>query len=324
MISKPKRTINDDIMHKLSGAFSCLDGAYSNQTLRAYRADIKAFVSWCVANSRLPFPAQPETVAAFIGNEIKRCAPSTIRRRLAAIRKIHAVLNYPNPCSDEHVKLALRRALRAKDNRPHQAFPLNAELRDQLLNCFAKDAIGLRNRTLIALGYDTMARRSELVAMRIEDIQKSARGSGKILIRRSKNDPLGRGRFGIITPETMTMLEELIAILGTHEGYLFRSFMQSTFSTAPLHPQEVNRIIKKAARKAKLPTKHIQNLSGHSMRIGAAQDLMLRGLGLLPLMVAGGWKSSNVVMRYVENIDVDIIAEKLIYPPLTDFKLSQL
>jgi hypothetical protein len=41
-------------------------------------------------------------------------------------------------------------------------------------------------------------------------------------------------------------------------------------------------------------------------------------------MVAGGWKSSNVVMRYVENIDVDIIAEKLIYPPLTDFKLSQL
>ena len=300
-----------------------LEGAYSDQTLRAYRADIRAFVSWCMQNSWPAFPAPPEAVADFINQDIKRCAPSTIRRRLAAIRKIHAVLNYPNPCSGEHVKLALRRALRAKDNRPHQAFPINAELRDQLLNCFAKDAIGVRNRTLIALGYDTMARRSELVAMRIEDIQKSARGGGKILIRRSKNDPLGKGRYGIITPETMTMLEELIAILGTHEGYLFRSFLHSTFSAAPLHPQEVNRIIKKAAKNAKLPMKHIQNLSGHSMRIGAAQDMMLRGLGLLPLMVAGGWRSSNVVMRYVENIDIDLIAERLIHPPHTDFKISQ-
>lgn len=304
--------------------FQYLEGAYSDQTLRAYRADIKTFVSWCLANSRLPFPAQPQTIAEFIGHEITRCAPSTIRRSLAAIRKIHAVLNYPNPCCNEHVKLALRRALRARDNRPHQAFPINAELRDQLLNCFANDLIGLRNRALIALGYDTMARRSELVAMRIEDIQKSAKGSGKILIRRSKNDPLGKGRYGIITRETMAMIEELKAILGTHEGYLFRRFTHSAFSSTPLHPQEVNRIIKKAAKRAKLPIKYIQNLSGHSMRIGAAQDLMLRGLGLLPLMVAGGWKSSNVVSRYVENIDIDLIAEKLIYPSFKDFKLSQL
>jgi len=260
-------------------------------------------------NSWPAFPAPPEAVAEFINQDIKRCAPSTIRRRLAAIRKIHAVLKYPNPCCDEQVKLALRRASRTKDNRPHQAFPLNADLRDQLINSISKNEVGLRNRAMIALGYDTMARRSELVAMRIEDIHKSAKGSGKILIRRSKNDPLGKGRFGIITHETMVMLEELIAILGAHEGYLFRSLLHSNFSSEPLHPQEVNRIIKKAARSAKLPIKHIQNLSGHSMRVGAAQDMMLRGLGLLSLMVAGGWKSSNVVMRYVENIDIDLIAK---------------
>ena len=37
------------------------------------------------------------------------------------------------------------------------------------------------------------------------------------------------------------------------------------------------------------------------MRIGAAQDMMVAGFDALAIMQAGGWKSANVVLRYVEN-----------------------
>ena len=38
------------------------------------------------------------------------------------------------------------------------------------------------------------------------------------------------------------------------------------------------------------------------MRIGAAQDVMTADFDILAIMQAGGWKSSNVVARYVEHV----------------------
>jgi integrase/recombinase XerD len=37
------------------------------------------------------------------------------------------------------------------------------------------------------------------------------------------------------------------------------------------------------------------------MRIGAAQDMMVAGFDALAIMQAGGWKSANVVLWYVEH-----------------------
>ena len=42
-------------------------------------------------------------------------------------------------------------------------------------------------------------------------------------------------------------------------------------------------------------------LSGHSMHIGAAQDIMIAGLDHIAIMQAGVWKAVDVVARYVEN-----------------------
>jgi hypothetical protein len=71
-----------------------------------------------------------------------------------------------------------------------------------------------------------------------------------------------------------------------------------------MHEHSVGRILKIAAREAQLPTEVIQNISGHSMRVGAAQDMMLSGCDILPIMAAGGWKTINVVARYVEKADL--------------------
>jgi len=51
-------------------------------------------------------------------------------------------------------------------------------------------------------------------------------------------------------------------------------------------------------------------LSGHSMRIGAAQDMMVAGFDALAIMQAGGWKSANAVLRYVENASARELHER--------------
>jgi hypothetical protein len=40
------------------------------------------------------------------------------------------------------------------------------------------------------------------------------------------------------------------------------------------------------------------------MRVGAAQDMMVAGLDILPIMAAGGWKTTSVVARYIEDADL--------------------
>jgi hypothetical protein len=59
--------------------------------------------------------------------------------------------------------------------------------------------------------------------------------------------------------------------------------------------------VKQAAKRAKLEAEVISGLSGHSMRIGAAQDMMVAGLDHIAIMQAGGWTNIDIVARYVEN-----------------------
>ncbi|OZB12782.1 MAG: hypothetical protein B7X55_13925 [Rhodobacterales bacterium 34-62-10] len=44
----------------------------------------------------------------------------------------------------------------------------------------------------------------------------------------------------------------------------------------------------------------IAAFSGHSMRVGAAQDLLTKGFDTVAIMRAGGWKSVGVLARYLE------------------------
>ena len=84
------------------------------------------------------------------------------------------------------------------------------------------------------------------------------------------------------------------------------------------HPFTINRAIKPMANGAGLDHSIIIQLSGHSMRVGVAQDMMANGIGILPIMQAGGWRSMNIVGRYVQEASVtqNGIAQLFRRPPL--------
>jgi site-specific recombinase XerD len=286
-----------------------LAGAYAETTLRGYRSDFAIFERWCLASGFQPIPSEPETVAEFIAADAATSATSTLKRRLCAIRKVHRLLRLPSPVDDEEVAIALRRAMRSKRRRPKQALGLSAELRDRVIAaCPGDTLIGMRDRVIFAVGYDTLCRRTELVNLQLEDLARQPNGAGKILVRRAKNDPFGDGRWAYISPSAMAHLDLWLEASGVHDGLILRAVIRNAVQTRGVDPVAINRRLKAMAKAAQLDPASVSDLSGHSMRVGAAQDLMVAGRSLLQIMTAGGWTSANVVGRYVRDADLNVWA----------------
>jgi hypothetical protein len=54
-----------------------------------------------------------------------------------------------------------------------------------------------RERAMLCVAYETLARRGELVAFDAQDIEFLPNGTGQALIRRGKTDSEGQGRWRI-------------------------------------------------------------------------------------------------------------------------------
>lgn len=89
-----------------------------------------------------------------------------------------------------------------------------------------------------------------------------------------------------------------------NRGPLFRPHSRETVSAAALYPHSVTRLLKQRAAEAGLSPSVVTGLSGHSMRVGAAQNMAAAGIDLGAIMHAGGGKSPEMVMRYIEHMDV--------------------
>jgi integrase/recombinase XerD len=283
-----------------------LEGAYSDHTLRSYRSGFESFSAWCRRHRVSPLPAASETVAAYIRKEGIRLKPGTINARLCAIRKVHELCGFAEPTHHPDVDLAIRRIRRAQPSRPRQALGVTSELCDRLLAQCSDDLIGLRDKVLVSVGFDTLCRRSELVSISISDLTRSVEGRYSQLVRRAKNDPNGAGRIAHLSSRTSALVDRWLATIGKNAGPLLRPVYGSRASARNLQALTVSRVLKKLATKADVDVAKAELISGHSLRVGAAQQLALNGRGILQIMRAGGWRSTNVVARYVEHMDLDV------------------
>jgi integrase len=148
-----------------------------------------------------------------------------------------------------------------------------------------------------------MARRSELVALRVEDLSFNAdAGGGVALIRKIK---AGREESRYLSHEAVTQLRAWLAHTHIENGPMFRSFANSgQIGHTAMAPQEVARIIQRVGEllnsergPAALawPKDH---LAAHSTRIGAAHDLAARGIDLTSIMHSGGWNDPKMPRYY--------------------------
>lgn len=280
--------------------FKRLEGAYAPATLKSYLVDVRIFVDWCDARQICALPAQVETVCAFLEDQAAGLCPSTVRRRLYAIRKVHRLLHLADPTWDEEINIAIRRVRRSQFNRPRQAKGMTRDYLERCLAALPDMPWGLRDRAMLSLGYDLLTRRSELVALRTNDIELRGDGTLRALIRRSKADPFGMGRIAFSSRRSADLVGAWLAWRGNKIEPLFCGIYQGKPINRALGTTKVKLIIKEAIAAAGLPPEDISAFSGHSLRVGAAQDLLCAGFDTAAIMRAGGWKSVNVLGRYLE------------------------
>jgi integrase len=286
---------------------------YPANTQKAWRCDWAVFLGFCGLKDDCPLPAQPETVAAFVEHcKVLGRKPATVRRYLSTIAVAHRVAKLLNPCSDEAVALELKGLTNVLNARQRQARALGwAEIKT-FLETAGESLPASRERALLCVAYDTMARRAELVALDVGDLEFLADGTGRALIRRSKTDQAGEGDIAYLSRTTVRYLKLWLEAAEITEGAVFRRVIGRGTVTADyqgsgaigerLSVDAIAQAFKRVAKWIKMPAEEVAQVSGHSIRVGATQDLLALNIDLASVMQAGRWKTNRMPMRYGEHV----------------------
>ena len=281
------------------------EGAYSANTLRAQKADGAIFQSFCESRG-VPFlPADPKTIRAFIEAQVKvGKKPATLKRYVATIARVHIAAGLLNPCSSEAVRLGLKKMGRETSARQDQAHPLGWRDIKEFIDGAGESLRADRERAMLCLAYETLARRGELVALEVRDIDFHPNGTGQALIRRGKTDAEGQGRVAYLSRETVKWLKVWLERSGITERAVFRRLIGRDQVGGPLNPGSVAPIFKRVAQWIGMPARLVDRVSGHSTRVGATQDLAALDIDLAAITQAGGWKSTRMPLQYADKINV--------------------
>ncbi|WP_200214368.1 site-specific integrase [Micromonospora coerulea] len=331
-------------------ALDRLRRAKADSTLRAYRGDLRRMLVWAGAEKMIPADLTPtdrgpindalnaaafaallerygqlHTMAAEYVNHLAEegKAPSTIDRALAAVAVAHRSAGAGRLATDA-ARAVLRTYRRdsADDGRKvRKAKPLLVSNLRLMVDTLDLDRLaGLRNRSVLVLGFALGARRSEIAALDIEDLDFNEHGL-EVTIRRSKTDKDATGRkvhvpYGTNeqTCPVRTTRAWLAALgqRGVAGGALYRRIdKHGELGRAPhgrgsadgrITGQAVAIIIQRTALAAGLDA--ASTFSGHSLRRGFATEARRAGHDQIRIGRHGGWKDGSPTLAgYMEDVD---------------------
>jgi site-specific recombinase XerD len=277
--------------------------ALSPSTVKFYGIDLRIFSQWCESMELQTLPATPDTVARFLAQQTSSgIKPATLTRRLAAIRMAHEANGFANPTQHKGVKAVFKGIKREKGTAQDKKAPLTAERMTAMITHCPNTLTGLRDKALLLLGFAGAFRRSELVALMVNDIERTPEGI-KIKIRKSKTDQEGQGQVIAIPNGTnFRVVDVLTTWLNTAnitEGALFRSIKKGgALQPTALTSRSVANIVKQYAGLAGLT---VDDFSGHSLRAGFITSGAEAGADLFKLMEVSRHTHPKTVMGYVRN-----------------------
>jgi integrase len=223
---------------------------------------------------------------------------------VASIAAIHNLNSISDPTQHSDAKIEMRRMYRKLGRYAKQAYGINKDLLDKMVAATDNSLRGIRDKAILLVAYDSLCRRSELVSLEFEDVSIDEKDKGvKLKLRKNKTDPQGIGKNLYLSNKAQDALKEWIYKSKISSGKIFRAIASSHKIKSNLDASQIGRIYKKLAEKSNIDSNIIKNMSGHSTRIGAAQDLMVSGASMPALMNRGRWTKIDTVIRYIENIN---------------------
>lgn len=298
-------TRNDDSTLPASTPVNGLSNPYihlatSESTRKAYRSDIHHFEGW---GGKLP--ATPEMIASYLHAYADALKPTTLARHLIALKHWHTYQGFTDPTSHPAIQKTLAGITRAHGRPKDKARALTPDELALIVTSLKKSdtLAAIRDSALLQIGFFGALRRSELVAIRYEDIKWDKAGI-EVLLPSSKTDQTHEGQYCAIPYGNDTLcpiraLENWLAESKIKSGSIFRRIIVGEhIGSSALTPLSINNILKNRALEAGITD--ITKLSSHSLRRGLATSAARAGAPLQAIMRAGRWKQTNTVMEYIE------------------------
>lgn len=277
-------------------------GSKAASTRRAYRADWRDFSTWCERYRLDALPAAAPTVAAYLTDLAdggKKA--STLGRRLAAIAFAHKAAGHDSPTKSALVEATAAGIRREIGTAQTGKAPVVTEDIRAMLAGLPEGAKGVRDCALLLIGFAGAFRRSELVAVNVEDVEFVTSGL-VVTVRRSKTDQEGEGMRKAIpfgrqeATCPVRALQAWLASATITTGAVFRGVDRHGRVLNRLSDRGVARAVKDAAEGAGLdPTRY----SGHSLRSGLATAAAMAGVSERVIMAQTGHKSERMVRKYI-------------------------
>lgn len=277
-----------------------IHSASSQNTRLAYQADIRHFERW---GGHLP--ATTDSVLHYLHAFAPTLNPSTLARRLIALKHWHEYQGFPDPTYSHLVAKTLSGITRTHGKPKDKAPPLLPEQLLQIISHLAASTTlqALRDSALLQTGFLGAFRRSELVQLHIEHIDWKTQGI-EILLPSSKTDQTHVGQYCAI-PYGNDKLCAVRAIqcwlehANIKNGPVFRRiYRNNKVGKTAITVLSVNHILQKNAGSAGL--ENAKQFSSHSLRRGFATAASRNGVSLQSIMQQGRWKQVSTVMEYIE------------------------
>jgi site-specific recombinase XerD len=289
----------------LAAAIDLAQAEKAVSTRKAYGTDFRLFKAWCVARGVSSLPAAPETVAAYLAAEAKIAKPSTLGRRVAAIRYAHRLAGLPLPTDAEGVKATMRGIRRTLGSAKVRKAPAVAAKMLGMVGTAPNSLAGLRDRALLLLGFAEAFRRSELVALDVADIAETDAGL-RVTIRHSKTDQEGQGiTIAIARGDVACPVKALRAWLdaaGIEAGPLFRPINKAgRVAEKRLTDRSVANVVKAYAERAGFDA---STFSGHSLRSGFLTSAAAKGASIFKMMDVSRHRSVETLRGYVRDAEM--------------------
>ena len=291
----PVANLTSTDIQRIQGA---LDQSTSDKTRKSYASAWTSFQSWTRTRGALAMPASTVLVAAYLTHLAEE------RRVSVASGPVQPAAGHQDPTDNEGLRKVMHGISRSHGKAQRQAKPLTAEAlaavkataksrrpvrHDGSRRESAEKAAsrGLVDVALLSILRDGLMRRSEAAALTWADVELRENGTALLQVRRSKTDPEGEGVVLYIGKEAG---EALRAIRPTEE------LLDQNAPVFGLSAKQIDQRVQAAAKAAGLG----EGFTGHSGRVGMAQDLVKSGVELPALMTAGRWKSAKMPARYTE------------------------
>ena len=184
-----------------------------------------------------------------------------------------------------------------------QAKPLLREDLFRVLDAMGEGTKDARDRALLLIGFAGGFRRSEIVGLDCDDVERVRQGL-IITLRRSKTDQEGAGRkvgipFGRTRHCPVLALDRWLAVSGIEAGPVFRPVdRHGRVASERLSGEAVSLIVKERVAAAGIDP---AGFSGHSLRAGFATSAVQAGVSTLKIRSQTGHASDAMLARYVRD-----------------------